>query len=104
MLIFSLYNYKNGDFMTITVEMTEYILFHHLKLFKIPGKFVEHGTTLGTVLSKKSTMGVSPRQMFYDVTRYDIFNNGGSKEPWPNDWDTKNCLSLAPILAEASKV
>lgn len=89
--------------MTISVELTEYILFHHLKLFKEPGKYVEHNTPFGTALSDKHTVGISPKQMFCDVTRYDLFNNGGSKEPWPSNWATESCLSLAPILAEASK-
>lgn len=89
--------------MAISVEIAEYILFHHLKMFKTAGKFVDHVSIFKEVLDDTKTVGLSPRSLYNEICRYDLFNNGASKSKWPNTWIDESCKSLALIVVKESQ-
>ncbi|MDB5870650.1 MAG: hypothetical protein JWQ07_92 [Ramlibacter sp.] len=84
--------------MAISKDLVEYLLFDNLKYFHTNGKPVAKTTVLGTALASSKVAGSTAQSMFKDVSRYDISMNGGVDKPWPDNWVTLTCETLAPSL------
>ncbi|MYM25496.1 hypothetical protein GTP46_22965 [Duganella sp. FT135W] len=86
--------------MTIKIEVVEFILFDNLRYFRSAGVEVDHDTQFTDALSDIAVAGASPLLMFKNVSRYDIFINGGTKKDWPKDWSSQNCKTLAQAIID----
>lgn len=84
--------------MSIGISLVEFILFDNLRYFRKPNFNVDHDTKFSDAISDDEVAGASPLKMFKNVSRYDIYINGGGQKDWPDKWAGMSCSTLAKMI------